>query len=184
MRSNATITNGVHRTVIANKAIAQMLVDNSILTIVEDTLRPYNNIKVTKVDGWWLKALEPVIESLRFEGLEPKLTEGVKACSRHRFQVSKEYGSVYLNVEYWFTFGEYEHSSDGAYYKMSFALGRVDETNHLQLDEGWLKGNYEKLFRDLNTDYSRIEKQIETIKELKAEIAKINNVLPSYAMVR
>lgn len=181
MYTDAKITNKIERTVIAQKAIGRLLEAN--MSMIEGRVKDLDGQKVTKVDGWWLKKIEPIIDSLKLEGIVPA-SKDIIGSNRHRVGLTKSYGRVSFEASYWVTFGKHEHTSDGAYYELSLPMGIIDDDNIFHVKEDWIKQSYTILFNAINMDYERIKKHRQMIEDHKTEISKLNSILPSYAYVR
>ena len=138
MKSNAIITNIVHRQIVAESISANYALKH--LDSIYNVLELYTEKKAVKVDGTLVKALKDMLEEFMPSYKADLDTVGHKVTARpHHIAVQTSYSSLIFKVGNATTFGQSffesgeQSSDDFSYYDYDLYIGKINDNNTLSL---------------------------------------------------
>ena len=184
MKSNAIITNIVHRQIVAESISANYALKH--LDSIYNVLELYTEKKAVKADGTLVKALKDMLEEFMPSYKADLDTAGHKVTARpHHIAVQTSYSSLIFKVGNATTFGQSyfesgeQSSDDFSYYDYDLYIGKINDNNTLSLTNKEIVRA--RLHDSLNLSWRAIKKQRHDIRELKKQIAELEKDLPYFA---
>ena len=184
MKSNAIITNIVHRQIIAESISANYALKN--LDSIYSILELYTEKKAIKADGTLMKSLKEQLDKFIPSYKSDMDTVGHSVTARpHHIAVQTIYSSLIFKCGNATTFGQSffsngeQSSDDFSYYDYDLYIGKVNDNNTLSLTNKEIVRA--RLHDSLNLSWLPIKKQRDEIRELKKKIAELETDLPYFA---
>lgn len=178
MKSDAIITNTVHRTVEAHKRVAN--IGLMMLDDMEQLIKTFNGKKIYKATGGYTAVFSKAYDELRAKYSEYK---GL------RIRLNKMSTSFYWELDCWIVFGkiymannEVSHD-DGGYYKLDNYIASFDTEGKLVYNEDYFIKAKAKFSEVLTIDYDAIKLVQDQIRTLLKDADKLNNTIPYYARI-
>ena len=176
MKTDAKITNTLHRQVEGEKQVAEYTLQ--VLNDLEPLFKKYSNTKINKSASYgWMKKFND--ELLLIKANYP---------SKVRWYINVVTKSLYITINKWCVFGkhymdngDFSHD-DGNYYKLELFIGVLGEDYQtLIYNPETFQKVRDRLEQVMHVDYAFILEQRAKMKELYKEISNINGTIPYYA---